>query len=60
MGAYECQSAFTPVYTVSADMSEGSIAGYYNNLGQKLPQEPQSGVYIIKYNSGKAAKVFKK
>jgi len=31
--------------------------GYYNLLGAKLPQEPTSGIYIIKYDNGKTEKV---
>jgi hypothetical protein len=36
------------------------IVGYYNVLGQKLPQEPQHGIYIIQYDNGKTKKVLKK
>ena len=32
------------------------VAGYYNLMGQKLPQKPQSGIYIIKYDNGTAKK----
>ncbi|MDR0872370.1 MAG: hypothetical protein LBN27_02735, partial [Prevotellaceae bacterium] len=35
------------------------ITGYFNILGQKLPQEPQSGVYIIMYDNGKTDKRIK-
>ena len=35
------------------------IVGYYNTLGQKLPQEPQSGIYIILYDNGETEKVVK-
>jgi len=33
--------------------------GYYNILGQKLRQEPESGVYIIMYDNGKTKKAVK-
>ena len=33
--------------------------GYYSILGIKLPQEPESGIYIILYDNGKAKKVIK-
>jgi hypothetical protein len=35
------------------------ITGYYNLLGIQLPKEPESGVYIIKYDDGTAEKVMK-
>jgi len=35
------------------------VTGYYNIHGQKLPQEPESGLYIIMYDNGKVEKVFK-
>jgi len=35
------------------------VAGYYSILGQKLLQEPESGMYIIIYDNGKAEKVLK-
>jgi hypothetical protein len=35
------------------------VAGYYNILGQKLPKEPESGIYIILYDTGKAEKIIK-
>jgi len=38
---------------------EKNILGYYSILGQKLLQEPQSGVYIIRYENGKTEKIVK-
>jgi len=35
------------------------VVGYYSILGQKLLQEPESGLYIIMYDTGKAEKVLK-
>ena len=35
------------------------VVGYYNILGQPLPREPESGIYIIMYDNGKAEKVLK-
>ena len=34
-----------------------NIVGYYSIMGQKLLQEPQSGIYIIQYDNGKTEKV---
>ena len=48
--------------TVSVGVVEAEpalIVGYYSILGQKLPKEPQSGVYIIVYDNGKTEKVLK-
>ena len=36
------------------------VAGYYSIMGQKLQEEPQSGIYIIMYDNGKTEKVIKK
>ena len=43
------------------DVATGSatIIAYYSILGQKLPKEPESGVYIIMYNNGKTVKIVK-
>jgi len=35
------------------------ITGYYSILGVKLPKEPASGMYIIKYDDGTAKKIVK-
>ena len=35
------------------------VAGYYSILGQKLPTEPESGVYVIMYSNGKVEKIVK-
>lgn len=40
--------------------TEKIIAGYYSITGQKLDKEPQSGIYIVKYNNGTSEKVMKK
>ena len=32
------------------------IVGFYGILGEKLPREPQNGVYIVKYDNGKTEK----
>ncbi|MDR0873497.1 MAG: leucine-rich repeat domain-containing protein [Prevotellaceae bacterium] len=44
---------------VSPVSERSQIVGYYSILGQKLPKEPESGVYIIVYDNGKAEKVLK-
>ena len=38
---------------------ERRVVGYYSILGQKLPQEPEKGLYIILYDNGKTEKVMK-
>ena len=35
------------------------VIGYYSILGQKLPKEPQSGIYMIRYDNGTAKKIIK-
>ena len=47
----------TSVPYVSTDAAE--ITGYYSVIGQRLTQEPTSGVYVIMYSDGKAVKVVK-
>lgn len=56
---------FTTSETTSIDASlakpaETAIVGYYSVLGEKLPQEPEKGLYIILYSNGKAEKIIKK
>ena len=46
------------VKTITADNAK--IMGYYSTLGQKLPQEPESGCYIILYDNGKTEKIMKR
>ena len=36
---------------------DAAVAAYYSILGVKLPQAPQSGVYIVVYDNGRAEKV---
>jgi len=46
------------IYDVADD---GAVAvAYYNLLGQKLNEEPASGMFIVKYSNGKTVKVLKK
>ena len=35
------------------------VAGYYGIMGQKLSKEPEKGIYIILYETGKTVKVLK-
>ncbi|MDR0873353.1 MAG: cadherin-like beta sandwich domain-containing protein [Prevotellaceae bacterium] len=55
--------SFTTASEIPTEVSGVSytpgVMGYYGILGQKLLQEPQSGVYIIKYDNGKTEKVVK-
>ena len=45
------------ITTTSAE--EAKITGYYSVTGQKLPQAPEKGIYIIMYDNGKTEKVAK-
>ena len=56
------------VVTITAGGSSGVVktecaaslpVAYYSTLGQKLPKEPESGLYIIMYDNGKTKKVLK-
>ncbi|MDR0828935.1 MAG: leucine-rich repeat protein [Prevotellaceae bacterium] len=47
------------INNVSENLPTSSIYGYYNMIGQKLPKEPDNGMYIILYNNGKAVKKLK-
>jgi hypothetical protein len=50
-------SGGTGIKEVSADNAK--IIGYYSITGQKLAEEPQSGLYIIQYDNGTAEKKLK-
>jgi len=39
--------------------TEAKVTGYYSIMGQRLPQAPEKGFYIIMYDNGKAEKVIK-
>jgi hypothetical protein len=43
---------------VDADL-QSAPAGYYTLTGQRLPQEPAGGIYIILYDNGTAVKAIK-
>ena len=61
MGSFKTEgegSSTGVVGTLHATSLPG-IIGYYTLLGQKLPQEPQKGIYIILYDNGKTEKVVK-
>ena len=47
------------VATATVSAEDTQITGYYNITGQRLAQEPASGVYIIMYDNGKTEKVLK-
>jgi YD repeat-containing protein len=47
----------TGIKVVSLDNAK--IIGYYSITGQKLAEEPQSGLYIIQYDNGTAEKKLK-
>ena len=48
----------TSVNNISLE-KEKTVLGYYNILGKKLLQEPESGIYIILYENGKTEKIIK-
>jgi hypothetical protein len=39
--------------------NDAKIIGYYSIMGQRLPQAPEKGIYIIQYDNGTAKKVMK-
>jgi uncharacterized repeat protein (TIGR02543 family) len=39
---------------------KAEVKGYYSIIGEKLPQAPGQGIYIILYNDGSAEKIVKK
>ncbi|MDR0835374.1 MAG: leucine-rich repeat protein [Tannerella sp.] len=49
---------FTGINDV-VNTNDVKVIGYYNILGQKLPQAPEKGIYIIQYNNGKTEKIIK-
>jgi hypothetical protein len=61
-GKFETEDGLTTgsVETEGApSLQQPRVTGYYSVLGVKLQREPQSGIYIILYDSGKAEKVIK-
>ena len=58
-----CPEGYVPTSVTTpaqASPQPANIVGYYNIMGQRLPQEPQVGFYIIKYDNGTAKKVTRK
>ena len=49
---------FTTIHTV--ENAAKTVLGYYNIMGQKLSQEPESGLYILLYDDGTTEKRLKK
>jgi hypothetical protein len=49
--------AVSSIETINA--GNAKVIGYYSIMGQKLDREPETGIYIIQYDNGKAEKVFK-
>jgi hypothetical protein len=45
----------TSLNNISAENNR-TIIGFFNILGQKLPQEPQSGMYIVIFDNGSSEK----
>ena len=48
----------TSINEISSEQ-EKNIVGYYSILGQKLPKEPTSGIFIILYDNGESEKRIK-
>jgi uncharacterized repeat protein (TIGR02543 family) len=55
---YAQWDTFTGI-SVPASGSEAQVKGYYSIIGEKLPQVPEHGIYIILYSDGSAKKVVK-
>jgi uncharacterized protein (TIGR02145 family) len=49
----------TAINEISVEKGK-NVLSYYSILGEKLPKEPISGLYIILYSDGKAVKMIKK
>ena len=47
------------IYDIAPDGSDAVVVGYYTILGQKLSNEPEKGLFIVKYSNGKSIKVLK-
>ena len=45
------------IITTAAALQSASVIGYYTLTGQRLPQAPEKGIYIIMYDNGKSEKV---
>jgi len=50
------ESTMLPTDINETTATPASIVAYYNILGQKLLQEPASGIYIVMYSDGKSVK----
>ena len=59
MGSFKTEGEGTGVVGALHATPLPEIIGYYTLLGQKLPQEPQRGIYIILYDNGKSEKIMK-
>ena len=49
----------TGINDISEDAVNATVIGYFDILGRKLTEEPTKGLYIIKYDNGKAKKVMR-
>ena len=66
--AYEAAEGWNIFNIVEGDFSsinhiesaEKTLVGYYNVMGQKLSEEPESGLYILLYDDGTTEKRVKK
>jgi uncharacterized repeat protein (TIGR02543 family) len=56
---YAKWSSTTGIKNIKAENEHAKIVAYYNIMGQKLPQAPASGIYIILYDNGKSEKIIK-
>ena len=55
-----CVKAEGDETAVTSVLSEAAaVVGYYSITGQRLPQVPEKGIYIIKYDNGKTEKRMK-
>jgi alpha-tubulin suppressor-like RCC1 family protein len=57
VSSWMLKAGATGMSLISAENTQ--IIGYYSITGQYLPQEPQSGSYIVVYDNGKTEKRMK-
>jgi hypothetical protein len=50
---------FTTGIKEVVNTNDAKIIGYFSIMGQRLPQAPEKGIYIIQYDNGKAEKIIK-
>jgi uncharacterized repeat protein (TIGR02543 family) len=54
---YAKWSNITGIKDIKTETEHAKVVGYYNIMGQKLPKEPASGIFIVLYDDGTVKKV---